>query len=66
MYISEAALVWVDIERTIYSKLFLFVNQGGATRDPPDQSQDDGLSGANNSQATPPIPVPAIVKVSNI
>ncbi|KAL7372130.1 hypothetical protein ABVT39_010801 [Epinephelus coioides] len=36
--------------------------QGGATRDPPDQSQDEGLSGANNSQATPPIPVPAIVK----
>lgn len=40
--------------------------QGGAVRDPPDQSQDEGLSGANNSQATPPIPVPAIVKVSNI
>uniref|UniRef100_A0A3B4UI08 Myocardin n=1 Tax=Seriola dumerili TaxID=41447 RepID=A0A3B4UI08_SERDU len=36
--------------------------QGGTTRDPPDQSQDEGLSGANNSQATPPIPVPAIVK----
>ncbi|XP_029933055.1 myocardin isoform X2 [Myripristis murdjan] len=36
--------------------------QGGATRDPPDQSQDEGLSGANNSQPTPPIPVPAIVK----
>ncbi|KAM4624066.1 myocardin [Polymixia lowei] len=36
--------------------------QGGATRDPPDQSQDEGLSDANNSQATPPIPVPAIVK----
>ncbi|XP_042363943.1 myocardin isoform X6 [Plectropomus leopardus] len=36
--------------------------QGGAARDPPDQSQDEGLSGANNSQATPPIPVPAIVK----
>ncbi|XP_035002602.2 myocardin isoform X1 [Hippoglossus stenolepis] len=36
--------------------------QGGATRDPPDQSQDEGLSGANNSVATPPIPVPAIVK----
>ncbi|XP_051272717.1 myocardin isoform X6 [Dicentrarchus labrax] len=36
--------------------------QGGATRDPPDQSQDEGLSGANNSQATPPISVPAIVK----
>ncbi|XP_030255252.1 myocardin isoform X3 [Sparus aurata] len=36
--------------------------QGGAVRDPPDQSQDEGLSGANNSQATPPIPVPAIVK----
>ncbi|XP_071318257.1 myocardin isoform X8 [Trachinotus anak] len=36
--------------------------QGGATRDPPDQSQDEGLSGANNSQSTPSIPVPAIVK----
>ncbi|XP_069012340.1 myocardin [Embiotoca jacksoni] len=36
--------------------------QGGTTRDPPDQCQDEGLSGANNSQATPPIPVPAIVK----
>nr|XP_019938294.1 PREDICTED: myocardin isoform X2 [Paralichthys olivaceus] len=36
--------------------------QVGATRDPPDQSQDEGLSGANNSVATPPIPVPAIVK----
>ncbi|XP_075949129.1 myocardin isoform X2 [Anarhichas minor] len=36
--------------------------QGGATRDPPDQGQDEGLSGANNSQASPPIPVPAIVK----
>ncbi|XP_006796997.1 myocardin isoform X2 [Neolamprologus brichardi] len=36
--------------------------QGGVSRDPPDQSQDEGLSGANNSQTTPPIPVPAIVK----
>ncbi|XP_031729715.1 myocardin isoform X6 [Anarrhichthys ocellatus] len=36
--------------------------QGGATRDPPDQGQDEGLSDANNSQASPPIPVPAIVK----
>ncbi|CAN9508872.1 unnamed protein product [Ophioblennius macclurei] len=36
--------------------------QGSATRDPPDQNQDEGLNGANNSQATPPIPVPAIVK----
>uniref|UniRef100_A0A4W6G3H2 Myocardin n=1 Tax=Lates calcarifer TaxID=8187 RepID=A0A4W6G3H2_LATCA len=36
--------------------------QGGANRDPPDQSQDEGLSGASNSQTTPPIPVPAIVK----
>ncbi|XP_032397839.1 myocardin isoform X3 [Etheostoma spectabile] len=35
--------------------------QGGVTREPSDQSQDEGLSGAN-SQATPPIPVPAIVK----
>ncbi|KAM3860066.1 myocardin [Diretmus argenteus] len=36
--------------------------QGGASRDPPDQSQGEGLSGANNSHTTPPIPVPAIVK----
>ncbi|CAK6970661.1 myocardin isoform X7 [Scomber scombrus] len=36
--------------------------QGGTSRDPPDQSQDEGLSGVNNSQTTPPIPVPAIVK----
>ncbi|XP_029953515.1 myocardin isoform X4 [Salarias fasciatus] len=36
--------------------------QGSATRDPPDQNQDEGLNGANNSQASPPIPVPAIVK----
>ncbi|CAJ1080509.1 myocardin isoform X4 [Xyrichtys novacula] len=36
--------------------------QGGTTQDPPDQSQDEGQSSANNSQATPPIPVPAIVK----
>lgn len=43
---------------------FVFIcEQGGTTRDPPDQSQDEGLSGANNSQATPPVPVPAIVKV---
>uniref|UniRef100_A0A3Q1CY78 SAP domain-containing protein n=1 Tax=Amphiprion ocellaris TaxID=80972 RepID=A0A3Q1CY78_AMPOC len=35
--------------------------QGGTARDPPDQSQDEGLSGAN-SQTTPPLPVPAIVK----
>ncbi|KAM4716287.1 myocardin isoform 2-T2 [Anableps anableps] len=36
--------------------------QGGATRDPPDQSQDEGLSAPNTNQAAPPIPVPAIVK----
>ncbi|XP_029311736.1 LOW QUALITY PROTEIN: myocardin [Cottoperca gobio] len=37
--------------------------QGGVPRDPPaDQSQDEGLSAANNSQASPPIPLPAIVK----
>nr|XP_046233190.1 myocardin isoform X4 [Scatophagus argus] len=36
--------------------------QGNTTRDPPEQSQDEGLSGANSSQTTPPIPVPAIVK----
>ncbi|XP_026170794.1 myocardin isoform X4 [Mastacembelus armatus] len=36
--------------------------QGGVTRDAPDQNQDEGLSAANNSQATSPVPVPAIVK----
>ncbi|XP_041671290.1 myocardin isoform X4 [Cheilinus undulatus] len=36
--------------------------QGGTSQDPPDQSQDEGQSVANNNQATPPIPVPAIVK----
>ncbi|XP_075889823.1 myocardin isoform X4 [Nelusetta ayraudi] len=36
--------------------------QASANRDPPDQNQDEGLSGANNSLSTPPIPVPAIVK----
>uniref|UniRef100_A0A3Q2QZI3 Myocardin n=1 Tax=Fundulus heteroclitus TaxID=8078 RepID=A0A3Q2QZI3_FUNHE len=35
---------------------------GGATRDPPDQSQEEGLSAPNTNQAAPPIPVPAIVK----
>ncbi|XP_034049935.1 myocardin isoform X2 [Thalassophryne amazonica] len=34
--------------------------QGGTAKDPPDQSQDEGA--ANNSQVTPPIPVPALVK----
>ncbi|XP_061666332.1 myocardin isoform X14 [Syngnathoides biaculeatus] len=32
------------------------------TRDSYDQSQDEGLSGVSNNHATPPIPVPAIVK----
>ncbi|XP_047232016.1 myocardin isoform X3 [Girardinichthys multiradiatus] len=36
--------------------------QGGATRDPPDQNQDEGLSAPNPNQAAPPIPVTAIVK----
>ncbi|XP_041714638.2 myocardin isoform X1 [Coregonus clupeaformis] len=37
--------------------------QGCQNRDPSDQSKDDGLSAANNGlSATPPIPVPAIVK----
>ncbi|KAM6963671.1 myocardin isoform 6-T6 [Tautogolabrus adspersus] len=36
--------------------------QGGAGQDPPDHSQDEGQIAANNNQATPPIPVPAIVK----
>ncbi|KAM8837532.1 myocardin isoform 3-T3 [Spinachia spinachia] len=31
-------------------------------RDPLDQGQDEGLSGANNQQTSPPIPVPTIVK----
>nr|XP_040033004.1 myocardin isoform X4 [Gasterosteus aculeatus aculeatus] len=31
-------------------------------RDPLDQGQDEGLSGANNHQTSPPIPVPTIVK----
>ncbi|XP_077482294.1 myocardin isoform X2 [Stigmatopora argus] len=35
--------------------------QEGNTRNPSDQSQD-GLSGVCNNHATPPIPVPAIVK----
>ncbi|KAK5851421.1 hypothetical protein PBY51_002216 [Eleginops maclovinus] len=35
----------------------------GAHRDPPaDHSQDEGLSAADRSQTSPPIPVPAIVK----
>ncbi|XP_040924541.1 myocardin isoform X2 [Betta splendens] len=33
-----------------------------SVRDPPDQSQEDGLSGSANSHAAPPVPVPAIVK----
>ncbi|XP_068161210.1 myocardin isoform X3 [Antennarius striatus] len=37
-------------------------DQGSAARDPPDQVQEEGLSAANNGQASPPIPVPAIVK----
>ncbi|XP_034563353.1 myocardin isoform X3 [Notolabrus celidotus] len=36
--------------------------QGGTTQDPPNQCQDEGQCAGNNSQATPPIPVPAIVK----
>ncbi|XP_061611089.1 myocardin isoform X8 [Phyllopteryx taeniolatus] len=36
--------------------------QEGITRDPCDQSQDEGLSRVSNYHATPPIPVPAIVK----
>ncbi|XP_029540779.2 myocardin isoform X6 [Oncorhynchus nerka] len=37
--------------------------QGCQNRDPSDQSKEDGLSAANNGlSATPPIPVPAIVK----
>ncbi|CAG5911424.1 unnamed protein product [Menidia menidia] len=36
--------------------------QGCTSRDPPDQSQEEGLSCTNDNQATPPIPVPAIVK----
>lgn len=48
----------------IFSLPALICNQGSANQDPPDQNQDEALSGANNSQNTPPIPVPAIVKVS--
>lgn len=48
-----------------YTQRVIFLcNQGGANRDPPDQNQEEGLSSANNSLSTPPIPVPAIVKVS--
>uniref|UniRef100_A0A096M7Q7 Myocardin n=1 Tax=Poecilia formosa TaxID=48698 RepID=A0A096M7Q7_POEFO len=36
--------------------------QGSATRGPPDQSQEEGLSSPNTNQVAPPIPVPAIVK----
>nr|XP_020493978.1 LOW QUALITY PROTEIN: myocardin-like [Labrus bergylta] len=36
--------------------------QGGTGQDPPDHSHDEGQTAANNNQATPPIPVPAIVK----
>ncbi|XP_043958418.1 myocardin isoform X9 [Gambusia affinis] len=36
--------------------------QGSATRGPPDQSQEEGLSSPNANQVAPPIPVPAIVK----
>lgn len=51
----------------MFKVLALFVHeQGGTARDPPEQGQDEGLSSANNSQATPPIPVPAIVKVSSL
>lgn len=35
------------------------------TQDPPDNIQDEGLSGANGTQITTPIAVPAIVKVRN-
>lgn len=35
------------------------------TQDPPDNIQEDGLSGANGSQTITPITVPAIVKVRN-
>ncbi|XP_034715717.1 myocardin isoform X6 [Etheostoma cragini] len=43
------------------SPVHISPRQRGVTREPSDQSQDEGLSGAD-SQATPPIPVPAIVK----
>ncbi|XP_017271726.1 myocardin isoform X3 [Kryptolebias marmoratus] len=36
--------------------------QGGANRDSTDQSKEEQVSGTNNSQVTPPVPVPAIVK----
>ncbi|XP_049615625.1 myocardin isoform X2 [Syngnathus scovelli] len=36
--------------------------QEGTTREPSDQRRDEGLSGVCNNHASPPIPVPAIVK----
>ena len=60
--LEENTNIWLG--RILY--LVFICQQGGATRDPPDQSQDEGLSGTNNSVATPPIPVPAIVKVSEL
>ncbi|XP_077357945.1 myocardin isoform X3 [Festucalex cinctus] len=44
------------------SPAFAGTQQEGTARDPSDQSQDEGLSGVCNNHATPPIPVPAIVK----
>uniref|UniRef100_A0A3P9IDB3 Myocardin n=1 Tax=Oryzias latipes TaxID=8090 RepID=A0A3P9IDB3_ORYLA len=35
---------------------------GGASRDPADQDQEEGLSAANNSQASPPVPASTITK----
>uniref|UniRef100_A0A3B5L7M2 Myocardin n=1 Tax=Xiphophorus couchianus TaxID=32473 RepID=A0A3B5L7M2_9TELE len=43
----------------------LVFSQGSATRGPPDQSQEEGLSSPNTNQVAPPIPVPAIVKTSD-
>uniref|UniRef100_A0A8C8DXY1 Myocardin n=1 Tax=Oryzias sinensis TaxID=183150 RepID=A0A8C8DXY1_9TELE len=37
---------------------------GRASRDPADQDQEEGLSAANNSQASPPVPASTITKVS--
>ncbi|XP_078794121.1 myocardin isoform X4 [Oryzias latipes] len=35
---------------------------GGASRDPADQDQEEGLSAGNNSQASPPVPASTITK----
>lgn len=48
-----------------HTVLFVFLKQGNVTQDPPDNIQEEGLSGASGTQSTTPITVPAIVKVRN-